>query len=279
MNQVVDSAAARRFQRRAEATFASADFLEQAVMSQLHQRLAGMRAEKRDIAVLTAHPAARWQALATAYPSAVIHSEAVCSGEVGLSTLADHSQDVVLVNLAWSVSDLTQAFSAAKRVLRDQGLILFSLLGPASLQSLHQAFSDDNYTHAYHFFDMHDVGDLLLSLRFSDPVMESYWPEVRYQRVQSLMRDLRAMGAQYAEQGRRRGLTGKGLWRRAMAELTAQMTDGYLALPMEVSIGHAWVGASTTAPVAVTDSSPGEVRVPVTELQRRQDGEDGKNRG
>ena len=150
-------------------------------------------------------------------------------------------------------------------------LLIFSLFGPASFQQLHEAFAEQRDTHAYHFFDMHDVGDLLLTLGMTGPVMESYWPEVKYRQVSSVMRDLRLSGAQYASRDRRRGLMGKHEWQQAMRHLEAQKQAGVLTLPLEIPLGHAWWNGEQNQ--ARDRAQATEVRVPVSQLQRRQDGE------
>ena len=65
-----------------------------------------------------------------------------------------------------------------------------------------------------------------------------------------MMRDLKAIGATNATQGRARGLMGRERWRRALAALDATRGAGRRPRPatFEVIYGHAWKAAPTRTP-------------------------------
>lgn len=87
----------------------------------------------------------------------------VC-GDIESLPLASNSVDMVWSNLTlqWLAPPDT-AFTELARVLRPDGLLMFSTLGPDTLKELRQAFSGaDGYAHVNRFIDMHDIGDALV---------------------------------------------------------------------------------------------------------------------
>ncbi len=176
----------------------------------------------------------------------------------------DNSVDLVYSNLAfqWS-NDLPRAFAECQRVLRPGGLLAFTTLGPDTLKELRAAWASvDGTTHVSPFFDMHDVGDMLVHARFADPVMDVDWLNLTYGDIRGLMQDLKGIGAANAATDRQRGMTGKG----RMAGLAAayeRFRDASQRLPAtyEVIYGHAWAPEQLQV--------DGETRIPVAAIGRR----------
>jgi malonyl-CoA O-methyltransferase len=99
---------------------------------------------------------------------------------------ADHSVDIVYANqlLPWH-TDPAPVLAEVTRVLRKDGLFVFSTLGPDSLQGLlHEPFAD-----------MHIVGDALVRAGLRDPVLDVDWLTVTFENVQSLIDDFEAVDA------------------------------------------------------------------------------------
>ena len=151
------------------------------------------------------------------------------------------------VGLLWSnlafqwVNDLPQAFSECQRVLQPGGLLTFTTFGPDTLKELRQAFAGDGgRVHVNRFYDMHDIGDMLVHAGFADPVMDMEQVTLTYADVETLMRELKAIGAHNVAAGRNRGLTG----RRALDDLRRRYDglrrDGRLPATFEVVYGHCW---------------------------------------
>ena len=165
----------------------------------------------------------------------------VCA-DVEALPLKSSSVDMVWSNLTlqWC-NDLPRVFTEMHRVLKVEGLLMFSTFGPATLKELRQAFQGiDRYTHVNRFVDMHDIGDMLVQSGFADPVMDMECLTVTYPDTQSLMRDLKAIGAHNLTAGRPRGLTGKSGWQKALANYEMLRQDGKLPATFEVVYGHAW---------------------------------------
>ena len=68
------------------------------------------------------------------------------------------------------------------------------------------------------FIDMHDIGDALVRAGFTGPVLDVEHFVLTYDDVLGVMRDLKAIGAHNAAQGRPKGLEGRGF----LARLTSR---------------------------------------------------------
>lgn len=157
--------------------------------------------------------------------------------------LASASCDLIFSNLAlqWC-ADLERAFAEFRRALKPGGALLFSTLGPDTLIELRRAFrAADDHNHVNAFFDMHDIGDALVRARLAEPVLDAERLTLTYPAVDSLMGDLKALGAGNVTAGRARSLTGKGRLRALRAAYERfRRADGLLPVTCEVVYGHAW---------------------------------------
>ncbi|OGA18497.1 MAG: malonyl-[acyl-carrier protein] O-methyltransferase BioC [Betaproteobacteria bacterium RIFCSPLOWO2_12_FULL_63_13] len=148
--------------------------------------------------------------------------------------------------LAWA-EDPLPAFSELARVLAPSGLLMFSTYGPDTLKELRSAFTGiDNYAHVHHFIDMHDLGDMLLTAGFAEPVMDMEIVSMSYPDVAALVRDLRLSGQSNVDVGRRRGLMAPGAWNQMVAALETTRSNGRLTATFEIVYGHAWKAAART---------------------------------
>lgn len=151
------------------------------------------------------------------------------------------SLQLVFSNLALQWCRPEAAFAEAARVLEPGGLLLFSTFGPDTLRELRAAFAaTDGRPHVGTFFDMHDLGDALVNAGLAEPVMEMEMITLEYDTVESVARDLKAIGAHNAQPDRARGLAGRGWWKRVAAEYERHRRDGVLPASYEVVYGHAW---------------------------------------
>lgn len=164
------------------------------------------------------------------------------SGDFGNLPLGPNSIDLVWSNLAlhWHPQP-DKVFAEWRRVLRVDGLLMFSNFGPDTFKELRTAFASlDETPHALPFVDMHDFGDQLVEAGFSTPVMDMEQITVTYDTAAALLADVRALGGNPLAT-RRRGLIGRAAWQRMLAALEAQRRpDGKLGLTFEVVYGHAF---------------------------------------
>jgi malonyl-CoA O-methyltransferase len=152
------------------------------------------------------------------------------------------STGLVWSNLAlqWC-NDLDLVFQEARRVLQPEGLIMFSTFGPDTLKELRLAANaDPNHVHVSRFIDMHDIGDALIRAGFTAPVLDVEHFVLTYDDVMGVMRDLKAIGAHNATNGRNRGLQGKGFLKKLTENYEQFRADGKLPATFEVVYGHAW---------------------------------------
>ncbi|OHX13504.1 malonyl-[acyl-carrier protein] O-methyltransferase BioC [Chromobacterium sphagni] len=159
--------------------------------------------------------------------------------------LADDSVDMIWSNLTiqW-INEPDRMFAELRRVLKPDGLLMFSTLGPDTLFELRGAFAGvDAATHVNQFIDMHDIGDALMRAGFAEPVMDMEKIVLTYDDARGVMRDLKAIGAHNATAGRGRGLMGKQAWRKVEAAYERYRHDGKLPASYEVVYGHAWKGS------------------------------------
>ncbi|MFO7859500.1 MAG: malonyl-ACP O-methyltransferase BioC [Ectothiorhodospiraceae bacterium] len=196
---------------------------------------------------------------------------AVCAAAESLP-FRDRSVDLLFSNLTFQwVGDLDRLFEECQRVLRPDGLLMFSTFGPDTLRELRESWSDaDDERHVNRFVDMHDIGDALVKARFGDPVMDMENFTLTYDSATALMRDLKSMGAQTVRGGRHGGLTG----RQRLARMTAAYEryrdrEGRLPATWEVVYGHAW--ATDQLPQKTDDSGAVTVSLDAVRSQLRRD--------
>lgn len=191
----------------------------------------------------------------------------VC-GDAEHLPLTTQSVDLIFSNatLQWC-NDLDRVFAEFRRVLKPNGIVLFSTFGPDTLKELRMAWAQaDAMQHVGAFIDMHDIGDALLRAGFNDPVMDAEHLTLTYPDVRGLMHELKTLGAHNAAAGRARGLTGKGRLRFMIDAYETLRRDGVLPATFEVVYGLAW-GPGERANLR----EDGVVKVPVASLRRAVD--------
>ncbi|MGR9089210.1 MAG: malonyl-ACP O-methyltransferase BioC [Gammaproteobacteria bacterium] len=154
----------------------------------------------------------------------------------------DRSFDLIFSSLTFQwCNDLDRVFEQCARVLRPDGLFIFSSLGPDTLCELRESWATiDDAARVNRFIDMHDVGDALVRAGFSSPVIECDRVTVNYADVSAIMRDLRGIGAVNTLAGRRRGLSTRRDFQRMTEAYESFRENGRLPATYEVVYAHAW---------------------------------------
>jgi malonyl-CoA O-methyltransferase len=162
---------------------------------------------------------------------------------------ASDSFDLIFssLSLQWC-NDLDAAFNEAFRVLRPGGLYVFASFGPDTLKELRESWRRvDGRVHVNRFEDMHDVGDALLRDGFAEPVMEAEIITMTYQDTDTIMKDLKSIGASVKERSggyehdeQMPGLGGRDKLCRLRDEYEGYRKDGVLPVSYEIIYGHAW---------------------------------------
>lgn len=158
-----------------------------------------------------------------------------------------NSIDMVWSNLAlhWHPQP-DRVFAEWRRVLRVDGLLMFSCFGPDTFKEVRNAFvAIDQMPHALPFVDMHDFGDMLVDTGFSTPVMDMETIIVTYESAEKLIADVRAWGGNPLAD-RRRSLLGRHAKTRLLESLEQNRSiDGKIPLTFEIIYGHAFRPAPT----------------------------------
>ena len=147
------------------------------------------------------------------------------------------SVDLIWSNLAWhGFEDPLAVVAEWYRVVRPDGLLMFSALGVDSLRALLGLNAG-----IVAFPDMHDIGDALVNAGFAEPVMDAERITLGYRQPEDLLAELRAALGGNALLARRRGLVARSRHRDWLAALEARRgDDGLIAVELEIIQGHAW---------------------------------------
>ncbi|MGB3428972.1 MAG: methyltransferase domain-containing protein [Burkholderiaceae bacterium] len=169
-------------------------------------------------------------------------SPSLVVGDAARLPIADSAVDLVFSNLMlhWHPQPHT-LFPEWKRVLRVDGLLLFSCFGPDTLREVRaacrKALPD---ARPMPFIDMHDFGDMMVASGFANPVMDAEVLTLTYASPRALLREVRALGGNPRDD--RSGALPSGRQARSLlAALGAQSgEDGRIQLTFEIAYGHAW---------------------------------------
>jgi malonyl-CoA O-methyltransferase len=259
---------------RAASRFAGADFVHRAAADGLLQRMQAIVIQPRHVVDLGCalggsskqlckrFPKARllsidlsWSMLKIARQSRGWFSRArEIQAEAGRLPLTTGSVDCLYANmlLPW-IDDLPATLSEFARVLRKDGVFVFSTLGPESLAEIRNAWGRvDDGLHVHHFADMHDLGDAMMQAGFSDPVLDVDYLSVTYRDAEAIFRDLRAAGAGNSLRDRHPALIGKERMASFRGQLESLAVDGVIELKLELVFGHAFGRGARVGPQEFT---------------------------
>ena len=158
-----------------------------------------------------------------------------------------NSVDLLWSNLAFHwFDDVPAAIAEWYRVIRPDGLLMFSALGVDTLHELRQCGLA-----MQSLPDLHDIGDALVKAGFAEPVMDAQRLTVTWTDPMTLLAELRGLGGD-ARRGRARGLATPRRREAALEAAAARLRplDPLAPLPVtfEVIYGHAWCGPNKLLP-------------------------------
>jgi len=159
--------------------------------------------------------------------------------------LEDESVDLIFSSLMLQWCDYKKVFAEFKRILKPDGLLMFSSFGPDTLKELKQSWARvDNHAHVNEFTDMHDLGDALIHAGLAEPVMDMDLLTLTYNDAMSVMKDLKAIGANTILKNQQKdaehGLVTPAKLKRVVAHYEQFRKDGIIPASYEVVYGHAW---------------------------------------
>ncbi|MCB1785011.1 MAG: malonyl-ACP O-methyltransferase BioC [Gammaproteobacteria bacterium] len=279
----LDKVQALRAFGRAASGYDDGAFLQNEIGRRMLERLDYMRVQPRVILDIGCGTGTATEALLRRFPKAMVialdfalpmlerarrrgrwlrRPRCVC-GDLDALPLAANSVDLIFANAAlqWSTQP-AQTFMDIARLLRPEGLLMFSSFGPDTLHELRAAWAQvDGRSHVHRFIDLHDYGDMLMAAGLADPVMDVERLTLTYADPLQLMREIKQIGAANASLQRPRGLTGRGRIQRVCAAYEQfRGPDGRLPVSYEVVHGHAWGAAQRRV--------DGETRVSLDVLRR-----------
>ncbi|MDF2867853.1 MAG: biotin biosynthesis protein BioC [Gammaproteobacteria bacterium] len=162
--------------------------------------------------------------------------------------LPDGSVDLIVANLLlpWC-ENLVGLFTEVKRLLKPGGLFIFSSLGPDTLKELTRYLQQPfEVSIKDTLLDMHLIGDELMQVGFSEPVMEMEMLQVNYTNLDKLLEELTVL---------------KLLSSADFRPITPLANE--LNTSLEVIYGHAW------QPKQRVKSDTGEVYISIDQIIKR----------
>jgi malonyl-CoA O-methyltransferase len=176
-------------------------------------------------------------------------------GDMQQLPFANDSVDFIFANLAlhWG-ADTLAILQEWQRVLKPEGLLMFSTYGPDTLKQWRQALSHRNIPA---FADMHDIGDHLVQTGFSDPVMDVEHLQLNYANLERMIEELYQLGVL--------DFIGIETKQEAMQlyHEYAKNQEKIYPLSYEIVYGHAWGTPTRQQRV----SASGEVSIPLANLR------------
>ncbi len=176
--------------------------------------------------------------------------------DAGALPFADATIDLAFSNLMlhWHPAPRT-VLAECKRVLRDDGLLLFSCFGPDTAKQLRAACMQAlPEARPLPFLDMHDYGDMLAAAGFAAPVMDAEVLTLTYASPLALLREVSALGGNPRDDRCTTFIPTRRA--HALIDALAAQRDahGRIALTFEVAYGHARkplprVAAATSIPL------------------------------
>lgn len=263
--QALDPQAVRRHRRRLGGAEAS-PWLHEEVARRMAERLSYIKMQPQRILQWSPFLGGGSAELAQAYPQAqqvLVESEpelqarstalhkkpwwqawksAAAAKVLSPQELAGQQFQLLWANMdLHSHSDLPQILSLWNASLDVDGFVMFSCLGPDSFVELRRIFETRAWGRAGpEWWDMHDIGDLLVQAGFGDPVMDQERIQLTWADPKSLLKDLRALGGNIAP-ARFAGCRGK-TWHQELLQALESLraADGRLKLSVEIVYGHAF---------------------------------------
>ncbi|MBS1189328.1 MAG: pimeloyl-CoA biosynthesis protein BioC [Rhodocyclaceae bacterium] len=161
------------------------------------------------------------------------------AGDAERLPLAAASVGLYWSSLALQWCDLDTALAEARRVLKAGGHLAVSTLGPGTFAELRSAFSAaDAHRHTLAFQTPGQIAARLAAAGFSDHRISRRQQVCHYPDLKTLLRAVKAVGANQVGSGRRPGLMSRTAWQRAEAAYEALRETRGLPLTYDVITIH-----------------------------------------
>lgn len=148
-------------------------------------------------------------------------------------------------NLIWSSLALQwcrpPVYAGLYRILAENGMLLFSTLGPGTLAELDYAFSGlDNHRHVRSFTSPRQIGEVLHQTGFRHVKIACETRTICFPDFHSFLLSVRGIGANQIGEGQRHTLMGKNAWKKAQERYESlKQENGMLPATYELVFGCA----------------------------------------
>lgn len=145
-------------------------------------------------------------------------ADACFAADIEKLPFSEHRFDLWWSSLTIQWCDAQTVFGEAARVLKPGGRLALSTLGPATFFELREAFRGiDRHRHTLPFSEADDIAEALLRAGFSNIALRREKHVVHYPNLKTLLRAVKAIGAQNVGEGGRSGMMGRAAWRQLEA--------------------------------------------------------------
>lgn len=159
--------------------------------------------------------------------------------------LPDHSVDLIFSNLLlpWT-TDITKIMLEWRRVLRPNGLLMFTTFGPDTLKEW-------TGPKAVNLIDMHNIGDSLVQSGWLDPVLDVEYIEMVFREERRLIEELQITGMIAHEPARMQ---------------PPEESEKTYPITYEIVYGHAW---NSNLSIGYIADQEGVAKIPLSHLRKR----------
>ena len=167
-------------------------------------------------------------------------SDDCCAADIEKLPFADASFDLWWSSLSiqWCAADAV--FGEAARVLARGGQLAVSTLGPHTFSELRQAFAGiDAHRHTLHFSEPETIGEALARAGFGRISVQRETHTLHYPDLKTLLRAVKAIGAQNVGSGGRSGMMGRAAWQRLEAAYERHRQRAGLPASYDVILAYA----------------------------------------
>jgi len=157
------------------------------------------------------------------------------AGDLDHLPLADASFDLYWSSLAVQWCDLAKVLHEARRILRPAGQLAIASLGPATFHELRLAFADvDDYQHTLGFHSPAEIDVMAQAAGFTAVNVQKNTEIAHYPDFKTLLRAVKAIGANQIGDGKRTSLMPRSAFSRAESAFEKLRTAAGLPLTYDV---------------------------------------------